>query len=368
MNWEPFITCAVTGGGATAGIHPELPITPAQIADAAIDAAKAGAAVVHCHVRHPETGAPSRRRRALPRGRGADPVERRRCADQSDDRHGRRSGRRHGRAAADTPGPGSDFVGPDERIAHVRELLPDICTLDCGSMNFGDGDAIYVAPPTYLRAGAEKIRALGVKPELEVFDLGQLAFVNRMVQEGLIDDPPFIQVCLGIPWGAGADAATMMAFVQHLPPGCVWSGLRDQPDGDADAGAGDAARRQPPRRARGQPLPDAGRVRLERPAGRAGGRASSSVSAAAWQAPPTCASASGWFRRPPSERAPLDRPAGLRQPISTERGGFEPPMELAPHNGFRDRRLQPLGHLSLRPHPTDRRRAGTPPPAPSRPR
>jgi uncharacterized protein (DUF849 family) len=92
-------------------------------------------------------------------------------------------------------------------------------------MNFGDGDAIYVAPPTYLRAGAEKIRALGVKPELEVFDLGQLAFVNRMIQEGLIDDPPFVQVCLGIPWGAGADAATMMAFVQHLPPGCVWSGF-----------------------------------------------------------------------------------------------------------------------------------------------
>jgi uncharacterized protein (DUF849 family) len=92
-------------------------------------------------------------------------------------------------------------------------------------MNFGDGDGIYVAPPTYLRAGAEKIRALGVKPELEVFDLGQLAFVNRMIQEGLVDDPPFIQVCLGIPWGAGADAATMMAFVQHLPPGCVWSGF-----------------------------------------------------------------------------------------------------------------------------------------------
>ena len=116
-------------------------------------------------------------------------------------------------------------MGPDERIAHVRELLPDICTLDCGSMNFGDGDTIYVAPPTYLRAGAEKIRALGVKPELEVFDLGQLAFVNRMIAEGLIDDPPFIQVCLGIPWGATAAATTMMAFHQQLPAGCVWSGF-----------------------------------------------------------------------------------------------------------------------------------------------
>jgi len=224
MNWEPFITCAVTGGGATQGIHPGLPITPAEIADAAIEAAKAGAAVVHCHVRDPDTGAPARgvalyrevveRIRSsgvdvlinLTTGMGGDLVVGMGGAD-------------------DTPGPGSDFVGPDERIAHVRELLPDICTLDCGSMNFGDGDAIYVAPPTYLRAGAERIRALGVKPELEVFDLGQLAFVNRMIQEGLVDDPPFIQVCLGIPWGASADAGTMMAFVQHLPPGCVWSGF-----------------------------------------------------------------------------------------------------------------------------------------------
>jgi uncharacterized protein (DUF849 family) len=224
LNWEPFITCAVTGGGATAGIHPDLPITPAQIAGAAVEAAKAGAAVVHCHVRDPETGAPARDlalyREVVERIRssGVDVLINLTTGMGGDLVVGMGG-------AADTPGPGSDFVGPDERIAHVRELRPDICTLDCGSMNFGDGDGIYVAPPTYLRAGAEKIRALGVKPELEVFDLGQLAFVNRMIQEGLVDDPPFIQVCLGIPWGAGADAATMMAFVQHLPPGCVWSGF-----------------------------------------------------------------------------------------------------------------------------------------------
>jgi uncharacterized protein (DUF849 family) len=224
LNWEPFITCAVTGGGATAGIHPDLPITPAQIADAAVEAAKAGAAVVHCHVRDPATGAPARDvalyREVVERIRssGVDVLINLTTGMGGDLVVGMGG-------AADTPGPGSDFVGPDERIAHVRELLPDICTLDCGSMNFGDGDAIYVAPPTYLRAGAEKIRALGVKPELEVFDLGQLAFVNRMIQEGLVDDPPFIQVCLGIPWGAAASAASMMAFAQQLPPGCVWSGF-----------------------------------------------------------------------------------------------------------------------------------------------
>jgi uncharacterized protein (DUF849 family) len=224
MNWEPFITCAVTGGGATAGIHPDLPITPAQIATAAIDAARAGAAVVHCHVRNPETGAPSRDvalyREVVGRIRdsGVDVLINLTTGMGGDLVVGMGG-------ATDTPGPGSDFVGPDERIAHVRELLPDICTLDCGSMNFGDGDTIYVGPPTYLRAGVEKIRALGVKPELEVFDLGQLAFVNLMIAEGLLDDPPFIQVCLGIPWGAPASKGAMMAFAQDLPAGCVWSGF-----------------------------------------------------------------------------------------------------------------------------------------------
>jgi uncharacterized protein (DUF849 family) len=224
VNWEPFITCAVTGGGDTAGIHPDLPVTPAQIATAAIEAARAGAAIVHCHVRDPATGKPTRRldlyREVVARIRESDvDVLVNLTTGMGGDLVVGMQG------AADTPGPGSDFVGPDERIEHVRELLPDICTLDCGSMNFGDGDTIYVAPPTYLRAGAERIRALGVKPELEVFDLGQLAFVNRMVAEGLIDAPPFVQVCLGIPWNAPATSAAMMAFVQALPAGAVWSGF-----------------------------------------------------------------------------------------------------------------------------------------------
>jgi uncharacterized protein (DUF849 family) len=224
LNWEPFITCAVTGGADTAGIHPDLPITPAQIADAAIGAARAGAAIVHCHVRDPGSGRPSRDvalyREVVARIResGVDVLINLTTGMGGDLQVGLGG-------AADTPGPQSDFVGPEERMPHVRELLPDICTLDCGSMNFGDGDTIYVAPPTYLRAGAEAIRALGVKPELEVFDLGQLSFVGRLIAEGLIDDPPFIQVCLGIPWNAPATSAAMMAFVQALPPGCVWSGF-----------------------------------------------------------------------------------------------------------------------------------------------
>jgi uncharacterized protein (DUF849 family) len=224
VNWEPFITCAVTGSGASQDVHPDLPISPAQIADAAIEAARAGAAIVHCHVRDPKTGSPSRDV-ALYR----EVVERIRSSDVDvliNLTTGMGGDLVIGMGGADeTPGPGSDFVGPGERINHVRELRPDICTLDCGSMNFGDGDMIYAAPPTYLRAGAEAIRALGVKPELEVFDLGQLSFVNRMVGEGLIDDPPFIQVCLGIPWLAPATTTAMSAFVHDLPPNCVWSGF-----------------------------------------------------------------------------------------------------------------------------------------------
>jgi uncharacterized protein (DUF849 family) len=127
--------------------------------------------------------------------------------------------------AANTPDEGSDLVGPDERIAHLHDTLPDICTLDCGSLNFGDGSLVYVGTPDYLRIGAEKIRALGIKPELECFELGHLWFVNKLVEEGLIDDPPFVQVCLGIPWGAPATPRTMQTFADQMPPNAVWSGF-----------------------------------------------------------------------------------------------------------------------------------------------
>ena len=204
MNWNPFITCAITGSGASQGVHPNLPITPEQIANSAIEAAKAGAAIVHCHVREPETGEPSRRVDLY-----------REVVDDL----------LIGPNGTDTPLEGSDLVGPDERIAHLHDTLPDICTLDCGSLNFGDGNLVYVGTPDYLRIGAEKIRALGIKPELECFELGHLWFVNKLVEEGLIDDPPFVQVCLGIPWGAPATPRTMQTFADQMPPNAVWSGF-----------------------------------------------------------------------------------------------------------------------------------------------
>jgi len=224
MNWEVFITCAVTGAGETVGKHPAIPVTPKQIAEAAIEAAQAGAAIAHCHVRDPETGKGARDVALYQevveriRASGVDIVINL-TAGMGGDLYVGPEG------AADTPAPGSDLVGALERLAHVEALRPEICTLDCGSLNFGEGNLVYVSTPDYLRAGAKRIRELGVKPELEVFDTGHLWFVNQMAEEGLLEDPPMVQLCLGIPYGAPADTGTMKAMVDNLPPDCIWSGF-----------------------------------------------------------------------------------------------------------------------------------------------
>jgi uncharacterized protein (DUF849 family) len=130
---------------------------------------------------------------------------------------------------ADTPAPGTDFVTQEERMRHVIELCnegryrPDIATLDCGSLNFGDGNRAYISTPDYLRKGAQILKDLGVKPELEVFDTGNLWFVRQMVKEGLLPGPVFIQLCMGIPWGVPADTGHLLAMVSTLPPEAVWT-------------------------------------------------------------------------------------------------------------------------------------------------
>ncbi len=222
MNRDVIITCAVTGAAETAAKHPDLPVTPAQIATAAIEAAKAGAAVAHCHVRDPATGKGSRDpalyREVVDRIRSADTdVIINLTAGMGGDLY---------IGPGDNPlafGNETDLVGALERLVHVDELRPEICTLDCGSFNFGDGSLVYVSTPDMLRAGITQIQALGVKPELEVFDTGQLWFVNQMVDEGLINGSPLIQLCLGIPWAAPADTSSMKNMVDHLPAGATWA-------------------------------------------------------------------------------------------------------------------------------------------------
>jgi uncharacterized protein (DUF849 family) len=224
LNWEVFITCAVTGAGDTVGRSELVPVTPEQIADAAIEAARAGAAVAHIHVRDPDTGRGSRDpalyRAAVERIRAADvDVVLNLTAGMGGDLV---------LGGEEAPLPpdeaGTDMAGAAERLAHVEELRPEICTLDCGTMNFAaGGDYVMVNTPAMLRAMAARIRELGVRPELEVFDTGHLVFVHELIRDGLIDDPPLIQLCTGIPYGAPDDLGTLLAMVNQLPANAVYS-------------------------------------------------------------------------------------------------------------------------------------------------
>ena len=223
MNRDVFITCAVTGSGDTAGKSPHVPRSPKQIAESAIEAAKAGAAVVHCHVRDPETGAPSRRndlyREVTERIRDAevDVVLNLTAGMGGDMIFGN----------TEQPLPlnpnGTDMVGATERVSHVAECLPEICTLDCGTMNFSLGDYVMTNTPSMLRAMGRMMTDLGVRPEIEAFDTGHLWFAKQLVEEGVIEDPVLIQLCMGIPWGAPDDLNTFMAMVNNVPSNWTFS-------------------------------------------------------------------------------------------------------------------------------------------------
>ncbi|GAB4263675.1 MAG: 3-keto-5-aminohexanoate cleavage protein [Pararhodobacter sp.] len=223
MNREVFITCAVTGSGATQDRSPHVPRSPAEIASSAIDAAKAGAAIVHCHVRDPETGAPSRRldlyrevteriREAevdvvlnLTAGMGGDvvfgPTERPLPLSEA----------------------GTDMVGAAERVEHVAQCLPEICTLDCGTMNFAEADYVMTNTPGMLQAMGRMMTALGVKPEIEAFDTGHLWYAKQLVKDGVLDSPALVQLCMGVPWGAPDDMNTFMAMVNNVPDDWTFS-------------------------------------------------------------------------------------------------------------------------------------------------
>ena len=222
INRSVIITCAVTGSGDSAGKTPHLPITPKQIADASIDAAKAGAAIAHIHVRDPDTGAPTRDL-ALYR----EVVDRIRSSDTDV-------------VINLTTGMGGDlFLGPDEnpldfdeatdcvgqveRMEHIEELLPEICSLDCGSFNYPVDNYVYISSTNMLRIGAERLQKIGVKPELETFDLGHIWFAKQMIEEGLINSPPLFQICLNVRWAAEALPRNFQTMVDNLPYEANWS-------------------------------------------------------------------------------------------------------------------------------------------------
>lgn len=231
INREVFITAAVTGSGATQDKSRHVPRSPEQIAASAIDAAKAGAAVVHCHVRDPETGAPSR-----DLGHYRELTERVRAADV-DVVLNLTAGMGGDIVFGSTEAPlpvnqdATDMIGASERMAHIADCLPEICTLDCGTMNFAEADYVMTNTPGMLRAMGQMMTDLGVKPEIEAFDTGHLWFAKQLVDEGILASPALVQLCMGIPWGAPNDLNTFMAMVNNVPSDWDWSAFsigRDQ--------------------------------------------------------------------------------------------------------------------------------------------
>ena len=223
MRGKVFITAAITGSGNTQDRSALVPRSPEQIADAAIAAAKAGAAIVHCHVRDPKSGAPSRLRSLyrevtdrirqsdtdmvlnLTAGMGGDLVF----------------------GPVDAPLPlrdkATDMAGAAERVAHIAECRPEICTLDFGTMNFAEADYVMTNTPGMLRAMAGMMQEIGVRVEIEAFDTGHLWLAKQLVKEGLITDPVLVQLCMGVPWGAPDDLNTFMAMVNNVPDDWVFS-------------------------------------------------------------------------------------------------------------------------------------------------
>ena len=222
INRDVFITCAVTGSGGTQERSPHVPRSPLEIAESAIAAAKAGAAIVHCHVREPDTGAPARDpkyyRELTDRIRSADvDVVLNLTAGMGGDLVF---------GGPSNPLPlqdGTDMAGAEERMAHVVECRPEIATLDCGTMNFDEADYVMTNTPGMLRAMGGMMTDLGVKPEIEAFDTGHLWLAKRLADEGVIESPALVQFCMGVPWGAPDDLNTLMAMVNNVPQDWTWS-------------------------------------------------------------------------------------------------------------------------------------------------
>lgn len=221
MKRQVIVTCAITGGGDTVGKHPAIPVTPEQIATSALEAAQLGAAIVHIHVRDPKTGKASSKlelyREVVDRihavntdviinlttGAGARYIP-------SDENPA-------------VGGAGTTLMSPDARVRHVQELRPEICTLDITTMNFGE--FAFVNVPAHIRAMAKVVNAIGVLPELELFDTGNLRLAIHLIEEGVLKIPAMFQICLGVPWGAPATPEAMIFMRNMLPTGSFWTGF-----------------------------------------------------------------------------------------------------------------------------------------------
>ena len=229
MNTNVILTCAVTGGSDIKDKHPGIPVTPKQIANASIEAAKAGAAIVHIHVRDPKTGLPARDLELyketarlirasdtdvilnITTGMGGDLVP--------------------GKENPAMAGPGSDMITPAQRVNHIQIIKPEICTLDCGSFNYSS--TAYVATMDMLRESAGLIQKAGVRPEIEAFELGHVWQAKQLIKENLLDKKALFQLCMGIPYGAEGTTRNVVTMFDALPAGVAWGafgiGMQEMP-------------------------------------------------------------------------------------------------------------------------------------------
>jgi uncharacterized protein (DUF849 family) len=218
MN-KVMLTVALTGAGDTVEKNSNVPVTPEEIADSAIKCAKAGATVAHIHVRDPQTGKLSHNVELFKKA-----VELIRAADEDIIINITSGGGGDFIPNLENPevgGVGTDMQTPEQRHEPVGKLLPEMCTLDCGSVNMGDD--VYLSPTNWLRKQAALVQEAGVKPELECFDTGHVSFAKQLIKEGLIDGQPLFQFCLGIPWGLENDPETIEYLKTRIPEDASWS-------------------------------------------------------------------------------------------------------------------------------------------------
>jgi uncharacterized protein (DUF849 family) len=219
MSRKTVITCALTGSFDTPSKNPAVPVTPVEIANSALDAAKAGAAVVHIHVRDPKTTKPS-----MELALYQEVVDR--IRDKNGDVVLNLTTGAGGRFAPDPAEPrkageGTTLTTPAIRMRHIEAIKPPICTLDVATMNFGE--TIFANTPSHLREMADRAKAVGAKPEIEVFDLGHIELAKRLIADGHLAEPPLFQICLGISYGAPATPETLIQMRDRLPKNAAWS-------------------------------------------------------------------------------------------------------------------------------------------------
>jgi len=200
-----IVTAAVTGSRPTKAMNPAVPYTPEEIAQSAVDCCQAGASIAHIHVRDPETGKPAFRIELF-----QEVVQR--IREQCD-------------MLINLTTSGLHLSGPEivERRLQPVTLHPDICSLDVGSVNFAD--AAFVNPPDWAGISAQRMRDYSVKPELEVFDVGHIYQALSLIEEDLIEPPPYLQLCMGVRWGMEATPENLLFMKSKLPSDAQWSVL-----------------------------------------------------------------------------------------------------------------------------------------------